>query len=166
MVKKPTLDTRDLLNKIERLTQERMSQEEVVSLAEYRSLKNQVEPPSILVIEDDETMRKSLRRIFESEGYRVTTAADGTQLSQVLDVAPIDLIVLDVGLPWINGFELAKLMKEHDQLKHLPLVFVSGRSSEEDVKKGFELGADDYIKKPFDIEKIKKSISTLLKLHS
>ena len=157
---------RDLLNKIERLTQERMSQEEVVSLAEYRSLKNQVEPPSILVIEDDETMRKSLRRIFESEGYRVTTAADGTQLSQVLDVAPIDLIVLDVGLPWINGFELAKLMKEHDQLKHLPLVFVSGRSSEEDVKKGFELGADDYIKKPFDIEKIKKSISTLLKLHS
>jgi two-component system aerobic respiration control protein ArcA len=94
----------------------------------------------------------------------VKTAADGTQLAVVLDDTPIDLIILDIGLPWINGLELAKLLKEHEDLKHIPLVFVSGKTSEFDVKRGFEAGADDYIKKPFDIDKMKKTVHTLLKL--
>lgn len=159
------INTKDLVNKIEKLTKERISKEKVVSLEEFRKVKKGKEPFSLLIIEDDETMRKSLRRIFEQEDYRVTTAADGTQLSAVLDDSPIDLIILDVGLPWINGFELAQMMKENKDLKGIPLVFVSGRVSEEDIKRGFEVGADDYIKKPFDVDKIKKSIHTLLTLH-
>lgn len=161
---KNKINTKDLVKKIERITKERMTQESVVDLNQFRDLKKKESPRTILVIEDDETMRSAIKRIFESEGLVVKTAADGTQLSVVLDDNPIDLIIMDVGLPWINGLELAKLLKEHDDLKQIPLVFVSGKTSEFDVKRGFEAGADDYIKKPFDIEKIKKTVNTLLKL--
>lgn len=162
---KPRISTKDLVNKIEKLTKERMTKESVVDLGSFRDLKKKETPRTILVIEDDETMRSALKRIFEADGMHVKTAADGTQLSLVLDDNPIDLIILDIGLPWINGLELAKLLKEHEDLKHIPLIFVSGKTSEFDVKRGFEAGADDYIKKPFEIEQMKKTVHTLLKLN-
>lgn len=158
------IHTKDLVDKIERITKERMSRSKVVNLKDIRALKDAKDPFAILIIEDDETIRLALKRIFEGEGYRVIAAADGTQLSQVLDDHPIDLILLDVGLPWINGYELAELMKAHVDLKNIPLVFVSGRTSNEDIKRGFAVGADDFIKKPFDVDKLKKSVHTLLQL--
>jgi len=154
-----------LVNKIEKLTKERMTKESVVDLGSFRDLKKKEIPPTILVIEDDETMRSALKRIFEADGMNVKCAADGTQLSLVLDDNPIDLIILDIGLPWINGLELAKLLKENDDLNSIPLIFVSGKTSELDVKRGFDAGADDYIKKPFEVEKMKKTVQTLLKLN-
>ena len=164
MGKKTDVDTAKLVEKIERITKEKLTQAGVVSLDKYRELTKKEDKHTILVIEDDETMRNALRRIFEDEGFNVLPAADGTQLSSVLNDGPIDLIILDIGLPWINGFELAKLLKEHKDLKSIPLIFVSGKTSEIDVKRGFQVGADDYIKKPFDIDKIKKTVRTLLKL--
>jgi two-component system aerobic respiration control protein ArcA len=158
------INTTDLVKKIEKLTRERMSSGDVVEIGDLRKLKERKIQRTILIIEDDETIRLGLKRVFESEGYRVMAAADGTQLSDVLDDAAIDLIVLDVGLPWINGYELAEMMKAHPDLKEIPLVFLSGRTSDADVKKGFEVGADDYIKKPFDIEKVKKTVNTLIHL--
>lgn len=162
---KNKINTTDLVKKIEKLTKERMTQESVVDLNSFRELKNKEVPKTLLVIEDDETMRNAIKRIFEAEGLVVRTAADGTQLASVLDDNPIDLIIMDIGLPWINGIELAKMLKEHDDLKQIPLVFVSGKTSDFDVKRGFEAGADDYIKKPFDIDKIKKTVHTLLALN-
>ncbi len=165
MTKKPRrIQTKDLVDKIEKLAKERMSKEKVVDLGDLRRMKSRPEPWSILVIEDDETIRQALKRIFESDGLRVVVAADGTQLSDVLDGHAIDLIILDIGLPWINGYELAEMMKSHDGLKNIPLIFVSGRTGEADIKRGFEVGADDFIKKPFDIEKLKKTVHTLLSL--
>jgi len=163
-MKKKSLSTQDLINKIEKITRERIAKEKVVNLKDFREMKVKEEQVTLLVIEDDETMRAALKRIFEAEGYRVVTAADGTQLSDILDQYALDMIILDIGLPWINGFELAELMKEHIDLKQIPLIFISGRTSDEDVKKGFEVGADDYIKKPFDVEKIKKTVNALMKL--
>ena len=160
---KPRFSTSDLVKKIERLAKERMTEGSVVDLKDFRTLKKSEDPKTLLVIDDDETIRKALQRVLETEGYRVKVAADGTQLSQVLDDAPIDLIILDIGLPWINGYELATMMKEHRDLKDIPLIFVSGKTSEIDVKRGFSVGASDYITKPFDIEKIKKTVATLLK---
>ncbi len=115
---KTRINTKDLVKKIEKITKDKIVQENVVSLSDYRDLQRNKEVPHvILVIEDDETMRTALKRIFESDGHAVRLAADGTQLSKVLDDTPLDLIVLDIGLPWINGFELAQLLKEHDDLK-------------------------------------------------
>jgi two-component system, OmpR family, aerobic respiration control protein ArcA len=158
------INTEDLVKKIEKITRDRIIKENVVDLKQYRQLKANNEPKTLLVIEDDETMRRALARIFEADGHNVRVAADGTQLSTVLDDHPIDLIILDIGLPWINGFELAKLLKEHKDLKDIPLVFISAKTSELDVKRGFEVGADDYIKKPFNIDDMKKSVDTLLKI--
>lgn len=158
------IDTKDLVKKIEKLTKERMREGDVIDLSDLRRLKERKTQRTILIIEDDETIRAALKRVFEGDGYRVLAASDGTQLSQVLDDAPVDLIMLDVGLPWINGFELAEMMKAHDDLSEIPLVFLSARTSDADVKRGFEVGADDYIKKPFDIEKVKRTINTLIHL--
>jgi len=160
------IDTRDLVKKIEKLTRERMTENQVVSLSELRRLKTKETRHTLLVIEDDETIRMALKRLFEGEGYNVRTAADGTQLSDVLDGAPIDLIILDIGLPWINGYELAEMMRDHKDLKDIPLIFVSGRTSDEDIKRGFAAGADDYVKKPFDLERMKRTVSTLIRLNS
>lgn len=158
------LNTKQLVDQIEKIIRQKMAQESVVSLDTFRQMRSQQNQQTILVIEDDETMRGALRRILESDGYQVKTAADGTQLGLVIDDSPIDLIILDVGLPWINGFELATLLKENPDLKGIPLIFVSGQTSEEDVRQGFSVGADDYIKKPFDVDKIQKTVRTLLKL--
>jgi two-component system aerobic respiration control protein ArcA len=159
------IDAKDLVAKIERLARERMASGDIVDLKSVRDLKEKKRKPSVLVIEDDDTMRAALKRILESDGFDVRSAADGTQLGEALGDIPVDLILLDVGLPWINGLELAKLLKEHEALKEIPLVFISGKTSEFDIKRGFEAGADDYIKKPFEIEKVKKTVRTLLKLN-
>lgn len=164
-MKKKSFDTKILVDKIERITKERLTSESVVSLDEFRKLKNKTENKCLLIIEDDETMRNAMKRLFEGEGYNVKTAADGTQLSTVLDDSPIDLIIMDIGLPWINGFELAKLLKEHAELRSIPLIFVSGKTSELDIKRGFDVGADEYIKKPFDIDQMKKTVANLLKIN-
>ncbi len=158
------INTKDLVTKIERLTKERMSKERVLDIDQLRKMKERKIQRTILLIEDDETIRAALKRVFEGEGYRVLAAADGTQLSSVLDDAPVDLIMLDVGLPWINGFELAEMMKANGDLSEIPLVFLSARTSDADVKRGFEVGADDYIKKPFDIETVKRTVNTLIHL--
>ncbi|MNL20425.1 Aerobic respiration control protein ArcA [compost metagenome] len=163
-MKDKKINTKDLVNKIEKITKARIASQEVVSLDQFREVKKKLDPSIILVIEDDETMRMALKRILESEGYVLKLAADATELSTVLDDQPVDLILMDVGLPWINGFELAQMLKDHKDLKKIPLVFVSGKATEEDMKKAFDIGADDYIKKPFDVDKLKKTVHTLLKL--
>lgn len=157
-------NTKDLVQKIERLTRQRMAERDVISMDDLRRAKPRPAPRTILLIEDDETIRAALKRAFEGDDYRVLAAADGTQLSSVLDDSAVDLIMLDVGLPWINGFELAEMMKSHADLKDIPLVFLSARTGDDDVKRGFAVGADDYIKKPFDLEKVKRTVNTLIHL--
>ncbi len=159
------INTKDLVTKIEKMTKAKIASQPVVSLDQFRDAKKKLEPKNLLIIEDDESMRSAYQRVFSSEGYLLKMAADATELTKVLDDQVVDLIILDVGLPWINGFELGQLLKEHKDLKKIPLVFISASASQEDMKKAFEIGADDYIKKPFDIEKLKKTISTLLKLN-
>lgn len=163
---KKRINAQDLISKIEKITKARMASQDVVQLDNFRDLKQKLDQKTILVIEDDETMRNAMKRIFELDGFVVKLAADGTELSTVLDDASPDLILLDIGLPWLNGFELAQLLKEHRDLKKIPLIFVSGKTSDEDVKRAFEIGADDFVKKPFEIEKLKKTVTTLLKIQS
>ncbi len=166
MSHKKKIDTKRLVDKIEKITKKRIAKEKVVSLSDYRNLKKKKNQFNILVVEDDDVMRKSLKQIFEQQGYNVLCAADGTEISSVLDDIVLDLIVLDIGLPWINGLELAQLMKQSPDLKDIPLIFISGYGSDEDVKLGFDAGADDYIRKPFDVDYICKTVRTLLKLSS
>ena len=161
---KKKVNALDLIQKIEKLTKERMTSGDVVALDQFREFKNKVDPHTILIIEDDETMQTALKRIFEADGFNTRLASDGSELTVILDQVTPDLILMDIGLPWINGFELAQLLKDHRELKKIPLVFVSGQASEEDLKRAFALGADDFIKKPFEIDKLRKTVATLLKI--
>lgn len=155
--------TSDLINKIEKLTKQRMSEQPVVSLDQFRDAHKKMNPKNILVIEDDETQRQSLKRILEAEGYNSLLAADAAELTAILDEErEIHLILMDIGLPWINGFELAEMMMQHQDLRKLPLVFLSAQAEQEDYDRARQVGAADYIKKPFDIEKLKIVINKLL----
>lgn len=105
---------------------------------------------SILIIEDDPTMAYLLRYVLEREGYAVEHRSDGRQgwdyLSQQ---GAADLVVADVMLPYIDGFELLKSMREDSRWQHTPVVLLTAREQELDVTRAFDLGADDYVKKPF-----------------
>lgn len=155
--------TSDLISKIEKLTKQRMSEQPIVSLDQFRDAHKKMNPKNILIIEDDETQRLSLKRILEAEGYTALLAADSAELTAILDEEKeLHLILMDIGLPWINGFELAEMMKQHPDLNKLPLVFLSAQAEQADFARAREVGASDYIKKPFDIDKLKLVISKLL----
>lgn len=159
------INTKDLVEKIERITRAKMVDQEVVSLGSFRELKKKVDPKVILVVEDDETMRAALKRILEQEtSYLVKMASDATELARVLDDKAIDLLLLDIGLPWIDGFELGQILKEHKDLRFIPLVYISGHVTDSDLKKAFEIGANEFFQKPFDPEKLLKTIQHLLSL--
>lgn len=157
------ISTEDLIKKIEKLTKQRMAEQPIVNLGEFRGAQKKMHPHTILVIEDDETQRQSLKRILENDGYQVLLAADSAELTAVLDQdREVHLIIMDVGLPWINGFELAQMLKEHRDLKKIPLIFLSAQAEPEDFEKARSVGASDYIKKPFDIDKLRHRVDELL----
>jgi two-component system aerobic respiration control protein ArcA len=158
------IGTTELIQKIEKLAKQRMTSDTVVSLDQFRDLKNRLDPKTLLIIEDDDSMQAALIRMLEPEGYVLRMAKDATELTNLLDDSHIDLILMDIGLPWIDGFELAEMLKQHKNLKEIPLLFVSGQASDEDIKKAFDIGADDFLKKPFEVEKLRKTIQALLKI--
>ena len=81
------------------------------------------------------------------------------ELSKVLESSRLDLILLDVNLPWVDGLELCKLIKSNQGFHKVPLILISGRKTEVDVQIGFKAGCDDYIAKPFDVDAITTSVS-------
>ena len=103
----------------------------------------------ILVVDDEEDILELLKFNLSREGYQVSCAASGEEaLSQVRSKAP-DLMVLDLMLPGIDGLEVAKSLKEDPETKNIPIVMLTAKGEEADIVTGLELGADDYITKPF-----------------
>lgn len=144
------------------LNKKAVCQNKVVNLDEFRAVTKRAEARTILVVDDEVVMRNAIKRIFEKDNYRVLVAKDAMELSKILEDTRLDLILLDVNLPWVDGYELCSLLKSHPTLKHLPVAFISGNKSEEDIRRGFEAGADEYITKPFEVEDIEKAVSSLL----
>ncbi len=153
---------RTITKQIEHIKRSKLCAKKIVSLDEFRALKETVNSKTLLVVDDDEVMRKALARIFEGEKYKVITACDGLELSKILENTRLDLVILDVNLPWVNGFELCRILKAHHIMKHIPIIFISGRKSDEDIQKGFDSGCDDYVTKPFDITEIVAIVNKLL----
>lgn len=159
-----SMNTKMLVDKIAALVKERISAESVVSLNDMRSATKIKKKISVLVVEDDESLRKALVRILELDGYEVVQAESANELIKVFDRGPFDMILLDVGLPWINGYELAEMLRGHEAFKKVPFVFVTAAQDIDSMKKGFAVGAHDYIVKPFDIEVVRKTVKTILAL--
>jgi DNA-binding response OmpR family regulator len=106
--------------------------------------------PLVAVVEDDREMREWLAHTLRDAGYQVALAANGLRLISALQVDRPDLIVLDVNLSWIDGFELCRALKKNPAYADIPIVFLSGRTTEGDVAAGLACGAVDYLRKPVD----------------
>lgn len=114
----------------------------------------------ILVVEDDVMLNSGLSYNLELDNYRAVPVYNAASAIESIRVETFDLIVLDVNLPDGNGFDLCKKIKE---LRDIPIVFLSACDMESDVMVGFELGADDYITKPFNINIFLKKVAAILK---
>jgi DNA-binding response OmpR family regulator len=107
---------------------------------------------TILIVEDDATMLRGLKDNFEFKGYRVLTAADGEDgLEAALGQKP-DLIILDIMLPKINGYEVCRLIRAEGL--EMPIIMLTAKGEESDIVLGLNLGADDYVTKPFSIKEL------------
>ncbi len=115
----------------------------------------------ILVCDDDKHTRMLLRTILENAGYTVTIAANGIEALEVLEKEHIDLIVLDIMMPKMDGYEFTKLVRENNST--LPILMVTAKIMLPDEKKGYMVGTDDYITKPIDEEKLLLHIKALLR---
>lgn len=116
---------------------------------------------NILVVEDDPVQRRLMKAVLTRGGYNVFQACDGNEGMAVLDRQHIDLVVLDVMLPGMNGFEFAKNLRKGGS--ELPLLMVTARQTQRDKREGFLAGTDDYMTKPVDEEELLLRISALLR---
>jgi DNA-binding response OmpR family regulator len=110
---------------------------------------------TVLIIEDDPVMLRGLKDNFEFEGYNVKTATDGDiGLKEALRVQP-DLIILDLMLPKVNGYEICRFLRE--EKLEMPIIVLTAKGLESDKVLGLKLGADDYVTKPFSIKELLRS---------
>ena len=115
----------------------------------------------ILVVDDDKNTRLLLKAVLESEGYTVYAAQNGEDALTVMDQQHIDLVVLDVMMPKMDGYEFTKILREAQN--NLPILMVSAKQLPADKKKGFLVGTDDYMTKPIDEEEMLLRIKALLR---
>lgn len=115
----------------------------------------------ILVADDDKNTRRLMRAVLERNGYNVSTAENGLQALELLDREHVDLIVLDIMMPKMDGYELTETLRSSHS--ELPILMVSAKQLPEDRRKGFLVGTDDYMTKPIDEEEMLLRIKALLR---
>lgn len=114
----------------------------------------------ILVVEDDLTLLEVLKYNLEKEGYHVHTSSDGIQSLEIARSIRPDLIILDVMLPGMNGFEVCRILRKET---NIPILILSAKTEEVDKVVGLELGADDYVSKPFSIRELLARVNAMLR---
>lgn len=115
----------------------------------------------ILVVDDDKNTRRLMRAVLEAENYTVLTAADGREALELMDEKHVDLVVLDIMMPEMDGYEFTKELRQSQN--DLPILMVSAKQLPADKKKGFLVGTDDYMTKPVDEEEMLLRIKALLR---
>ena len=117
----------------------------------------------VLIVEDEKALAEILEYNFKKEGYAVDTASDGEiALDKIIFKAP-DLVILDWMLPKLSGIELCKKVRSNKNIKNIPIIMLTARGEEEDRLKGLEMGADDYVTKPFSINELLARAKAVLK---
>jgi two-component system response regulator MprA len=116
---------------------------------------------TVLVADDDRAIRESLERALQLEGYTVRTAADGVQALAAVHADPVDLLVLDVMMPGVDGLGVARVLRaEHDRT---PILMLTARVETPDRVAGLDAGADDYLAKPFELDELLARLRALLR---
>jgi len=115
----------------------------------------------VVIVDDDRVTRERLTDILERGGWQVAQAPSGLRLLSLLEVDRPDVILLDVAMSWINGFELCRAMKANANYSGIPVVFISGRSAPSDIETGMSCGAADYFVKPIDTQRLLERLREL-----
>lgn len=118
--------------------------------------------PKVTIVDDDRDTRELLSLALESEDFEVNAAANGLRLIASLQLKRPDVILMDVNMSWIDGFELCKAVKKNEQFRDIPVIFISGRGEPDDKRRGVEAGAADYFVKPLDLEALINRLRELL----
>lgn len=118
-------------------------------------------PKRVLIIDDDYDLCEILSFNIEAQGYQVSVA-HSAQEAVKLNIASFDLLLLDVMMPGMSGFQLAQELKEYYIYSQVPIIFLTALDSEDDILKGFDLGADDYMAKPFSIKELLARVKAVL----
>ena len=117
---------------------------------------------NVLVVDDELNILLSLEYLMSHAGLTVTTAPDGeTALLRIADASP-DLLLLDISLPGISGFEVLEQLRRSESERHLPVIMLTAHGREVEREKGFALGADDYVTKPFSTQQLVEKVKALL----
>ncbi len=114
----------------------------------------------ILLVEDEQSLAKGLQFNLEAEGYKVTLAEDGQKAMDLLAAHFYDLVILDIMLPYHDGFEIAEFIRKRS--RQLPILFLTARQQINDRLKGLQLGADDYLTKPFSLDELLLRVKRIL----
>ena len=119
--------------------------------------------PSLLIVEDETALVELLRYNFEKEGFKVTTAMDGEAALVAVDEARPDLVVLDWMLPHVSGLEVCRQLRRKPETRDLPIIMLTARGEESDRVRGLEVGADDYVAKPFSPSELIARVRAVLR---
>ena len=117
----------------------------------------------IVLIEDDRDLSYLLSLNFEKENFKLKTFESATEFFKYIQESKPDLVIIDIMLPDLDGFRVAKFLKSRPDLKDIPIIFLTAKGSEEDKLKGFEIGADDYITKPFSFKELLARVKAVLR---
>lgn len=120
--------------------------------------------PLILIVDDISKNLQILGNILDAENYRLAFATSGAETLRMLENICPDIILLDVMMPEMDGYEVCKIIKSNDKTADIPIIFITGKAEQEDLIKGFRAGAVDYITKPFNSEELVTRISTHIEL--
>jgi len=110
--------------------------------------------PRVIIVDDDRDTREMLTMALELEGFAVSQAANGLRLISAMHVDRPDVILLDVMMSWIDGFELCRAIKRNPTFAEIPVIFISARRSPEDERTGLEAGALAYLSKPIEMDRL------------
>jgi DNA-binding response OmpR family regulator len=116
----------------------------------------------ILIVDDNESARRSLRLIFSKKGYEVESAETGREAIEKAQEGFFDLVILDIVLPDIDGIEICQQLRSRPETIHLPIIMLSGRSLVPDKIRGLKAGADEYVTKPVDLDEMVARVEALL----
>ena len=116
---------------------------------------------NILIVEDDPSTRKLLSAVLKSNGYNALLSCNGVDALEVLDHNHVDLMIIDVMMPKMNGYELTQTLREGGS--QIPMLMLSAKQASADIKQGFIVGIDDYMTKPFDIDELLLRLKALLR---
>ena len=127
---------------------------------------NEAQTKKILIVDDEQDVLTLLQKLFSSEGFSVITASDGQGALETARKEKPDLIILDVMLPKMDGYVVARMLKFDENFSSIPIIMLTAKIQEKDKQVGFEMGVDEYMTKPFDPDALLKKAREIIEKRS